>query len=558
MPVDQTRRTVDGLTLKAYRGDGAALLAFDVDEHLIDDLAGFAVECSPPRGASYMLKNRLSFTRQITNRTTPGQRRWTDTDQAPLQTFRWVHFPKDVSPGAFTYRATAMLFRGRGETSIEPGPEVEVSLELMDEGFKNFDIGFTRGYLSSQAYADRFDNAPFQPKDPTIDFASGPFERRWNWLGFHARRLIFDFLDEAANDPGLSLDVFAYDLNEPDFIRGLKKLKGRLRLYLDDSASHAEKDGSEVEARRLLEKSAGAANIKTGHFGRFAHNKVMIQKRGSKAVKVLSGSANFSIRGIYVQSNNVFVFDDPETAALYERAFEQSWTDPPGFDDSEIASRWFDRRAQGLPPFEVSFAPHAKAEVSLQRVADAIANARSSVLFSVMDVGRGKGPVLEQLRGLPQRRELYAFGTTQRANGSLSVTAAGRPATFIPFGFLRDKVPPPFREETSGGAGQVIHHKFVVVDFNDSNPVVFAGSSNLAAGGEKENGDNLLAFTDRNIATTYAVEAVRLIDHYRFRAVMKKAKAVKPLSLKGRSKRWPTKFYDPDDSRSVERQLFVR
>ena len=54
------------------------------------------------------------------------------------------------------------------------------------------------------------------------------------------------------------------------------------------------------------------------------------------------------------------------------------------------------------------------------------------------------------------------------------------------------------------------NHKFVV-DFNDSKPVVFTGSSNLAAGGEKANQDNLLAIRDASIATAFAVEAVRLV-----------------------------------------------
>jgi hypothetical protein len=558
MAVDQTRRTVDGLTVKGYRGDGSAMLAFDVDAHLKDDLAGFAIECFPPKGANYMLKNRLSFGSRITTRTTPRQRRWTDTDRAPLQTFRWVHFPNDVTPGTFTYRTTAMMFRKGSERRLEPGPHVDVGLELMDEGYANFDIGFTRGYMSSQAYADRFQNAPFQPKRPTIDFATGAFRSRWHWLGFHARRLIFDFVDEAVADDSTTLDVFAYDLDEPDFVRRLRRLKGRARLYLDDSRDHVKRGAPEVAARRLIERSAGKQNVRTGKFGRFAHDKVMILRRRGKPVKVLSGSANFSVRGLYVQSNNVFVFDDRETADLYERAFEQAWTDPAGFDDSDIASRWFERRAPGLPPFMVSFSPHAKPEVSLARVADAIHGANSSVLFSVMEVGRGTGPVMEELRRLPKRRELYAFGTTQRASGGLSVHAAGRPDTFIPFGYLKGKVPLPFRGEISGGAGQVIHHKFVVVDFNDAQPAVFAGSSNLAAGGETSNGDNLLAFYDRNVATTYAVEAVRLIDHYRFRAAMKRARATKPLALKQRSERWAESFYDPDDARSRERLTFVR
>lgn len=35
---------------------------------------------------------------------------------------------------------------------------------------------------------------------------------------------------------------------------------------------------------------------------------------------------------------------------------------------------------------------------------------------------------------------------------------------------------------------------------------------------------------DRNLATTYAVEAVRLIDHYRFRAVIRTPTDAKPLA----------------------------
>ncbi len=57
-------------------------------------------------------------------------------------------------------------------------------------------------------------------------------------------------------------------------------------------------------------------------------------------------------------------------------------------------------------------------------------------------------------------------------------------------------MPPPFDAEISGGPGQVIHNKFIVVDFNTDNPSVLTGSSNLAARSEEQNGDNLLAITD--------------------------------------------------------------
>ena len=212
-----------------------------------------------------------------------------------------------------------------------------------------------------------------------------------------------------------------------------------------------------------------------------------------------------------------------------------------------------------MPSFEACFSPHGDAGVSLTPAAEAVQNAKSSVLFSIMEIGTGGGVLLDAIRALPARKDLYAFGTTQRLNGSLKVTASGRPdSPFIPFAYLADNVPAPFRQEWSGGAGQVIHHKFVVVDFNDANPVVFAGSSNLSSGGEKENGDNLVAFRDKTVATTYAVEAIKLIDHYRFRAVKRAATPQEPLRLKTRSEHWARDYYDASQPKCHERLLFVR
>jgi hypothetical protein len=76
-----------------------------------------------------------------------------------------------------------------------------------------------------------------------------------------------------------------------------------------------------------------------------------------------------------------------------------------------------------------------------------------------------------------------------------------------------------------GSSSALINHpsvklaqdKFIIVDFNDQQPIVFTGSSNLAAGGERENGDNLLAVRDPTVAAIYAFESLRLIGHYRFR-----------------------------------------
>jgi hypothetical protein len=553
-----TTQQAEGLTFIAYPGDGAVLLAFDVDESMAPDLAGFAVEYTDPDGQTLPVLNRLGFTQAITSATTPEQRQFIPTSEAPLQKFHWVHFPPDVKPGTFTYKATAMLFQADSETALTAGPSAEIGVVLMQQQPGPFQLGFTRGYISSQAYAEQFHNNPIEPTPPTFNFDTSTYQPQYQWLGFHAHRLMFDFVAETVADQGLSLDVFAYDFDEPDIIRQLGQLGPRLRLYLDNSASHIGDTAREPKAHDWL--TAQGAQVKVGHFQRFSHDKVLIQKRGSTALKVLSGSANFSVRGLYVQSNNVFTFDDPATAALYEQAFQQSWDNPSGFAASQLAASWHDCGGHdGLPGYSVCFSPHHSASVSLDRVASAVTGATSSVLFAIMEIGAGSGALLDAIKNLPSRPELYAFGTTQRLDGSLKVQKSGDPAdtTFIPFSYLSKQVPAPFRAEWDGGVGQVIHHKFVVTDFNGDNPLVFAGSSNLAAGGEEQNGDNLVCFTDRAIATEFAIEAIQLVDHYRFRAAMQQATDDQPLQLQTHSAHWASGYYTPGSSKFRERTLLA-
>ena len=559
-----------GLTFKAYRGEGAALLAFDIDPDLQPDLAGFAVRYRTPEGDEFPLTNRLSFVDPITAETTPAERQAirTTTDEAPLQKFHWTHFPFRVSPGVFTYTATAMLFKPDAEIELEPGPTASVDINLAEGPHRDFQLAFTRGYLSSQAYADRFDNAPISPADSApFDFDTTEYLDRYRWLGFGARQLIFDTLDQALDDPDARLDVLAFDLDEPDLIRSLVQLGPRARLFLDDSDSHVVNPGEsaappEVGARDALTRSAGSGQVRAGHFGALAHDKIFILTRGDGSRRVVSGSANFSVRGLYVQANNVFAFDDAagesQLVDRYQEMFEASWNEPKEFARGALAAAWHPIAEDGLPAGAVSFAPHHDPAVSLDRVAEAIDEAESSVLFAIMNVGTSTGPVLDRIRTIDQREDLYAFGTTQRLDGAVKARSPTDPESpFVPFGYLHDSVPEPFHSEMSGGSGFSMHHKFVVCDFNGAGPVAFAGSSNLAAGGESSNGDNLVEFRDPAVATSFGVEAIKLIDHYRFRAVQSQATAQEPLRLRGRSENWSGDYFDPDSPRDLERRLFI-
>ncbi len=547
--------TKDGLTVKVYRGDGAAMLAFNLDEKLTKDLAGFAVKRTAPDGKSAYLNNRLHFTSSVTSDTKMEDIGGHPTNEAPLQKFRWMDFPEEMMPGDYRYDVTAMLFDKGGK--LKEGPTVRVDLEIEPKKIGDFEFGFTRGYLSSQAYTNLFKNAPIRPPKKSLDYKTKAYAKQYEWLGYHARKMVFDFVEECLKDKSVTVDLFAYDLDEPDFVRSMQKLGKRLRAYLDNAPLHTKTGALEIDAHKALVKSAGAKNVKQGHFHRFAHKKILIQKRNGKPVKVLTGSANFSVRGLYVQANNILVIEDPQTAALYDAAFEQSFNAPDKFATSEIAEGWHEVEADGLPKFAVAFSPHKSADISLKRVADAISAAQSSVIFAVMELAGG-GTVMDELKALPDKKKMFSYGMTQTMGGIKVYRPGKSTGMIVPFEYLKGKVPPPFQDEYSGGSGIVIHDKFVVVDFNGENPAVFTGSSNLAAGGEEANGDNLLAIYDPAVAAAYAVEAVRLVDHYHFRATMKAADASNPLCLQGpdAKDKWWQPYYDPKTIYYHERTLF--
>jgi hypothetical protein len=174
-----------------------------------------------------------------------------------------------------------------------------------------------------------------------------------------------------------------------------------------------------------------------------------------------------------------------------------------------------------------------------------------------MELGGG-GDVLTTIQQLHTSGKIFSYGVTQSEAG-FTVYKPGQPGVLVPFDALDKHVPPPFNKEWRGGPGQVIHDKFIVVDFNDAKPAAFTGSSNLAKGGEESNGDNLLAIFDQRVAWAFAVEAIRLVDHYQFRAAMEAATDVKPLILSPADspQKWYARDYDPTDIHNMERLLFA-
>jgi phosphatidylserine/phosphatidylglycerophosphate/cardiolipin synthase-like enzyme len=461
------------------------------------------------------------------------------------------------------------------------GTSIELPISLNPVTYDNFlDIGFTRNFASSQAYADKFQNAENiipENAEKGLDYVKARNDV-YDWLGFEAYDLLFDFLKNAAADPEIELDVFAYDLNEPDIVSLLEQLGTRLRIIIDNSCEekngkkhgHGAASSAESKAAKRLRMTAGNNNVKRLCFNGLQHHKVFIAKKNGQYFKVLAGSTNFSFRGIYIQANNILVFNNEETAKLFGKVFDISFHNPDSFKKNEVSSKWHLIEAEGKPRIYFCFSPHKSADLSLNPVRGAIDQANSSVLYAVAFLNQIKsGPTKEALDRLINR-PVFSYGIVDK-KGNLEVKKPNGSTGLVDFAYLSANAPRPFKEEWRAGKGINIHHKFVVTDFNQPNAKVFTGSSNLSPSGEKKNGDHLIMIEDMKIAMGYAIEALRIFDHLHFRSKMsdaskarkradtKKEKDIltlkKPKAISGKAAWFETYYTNAQDK--IDRELFA-
>jgi hypothetical protein len=596
------------LSVKAYKGDMKTLLAFDLtDKRSTKNLAGFTLQCAPTGQPPYYLQNNLRF-ETPGDHTQDAKEPANSSINAPIHKFRWLHVPGSVHQrtqpvvGPYTYTVTPRYFDAKN--SLQPiDPTLSGSVTINVQPFQKaaLELGFTRGFTQSQAFVHHFGlKALIRPKSKDLIFdttqQSGidpagdkyTFADEYEWLGFTAREKIFALLNEVLSDQSLHLDMFAYDLNEPDMINILLKLaaQGRMRIILDNAALHhsAKSPKPEDQFEKLFRKAMKAkSDILRGHFGRYAHDKAMIISKGTTATKVLTGSTNYSVTGLYVNSNHVLIFDDKDVAGLYSQLFDEAWTvqaQRAAFAASAFAGKYYSFPSGNTPKMEISFAPHPQAFATtvLKDLATRIgqegkkSKSVGSVLFAVMAIDNGTSPVYTALKTIHQNQSIFSYGISDNPGGIFLYPVGKTTGVLVTGKPVNTQLPPPFDQVRNiSGVGHQIHHKFVVCGFNGPDPVVYCGSSNLALGGEQQNGDNLLAIYDGDVATVFALEALALVDHFNFLDRVAKGpkakKGKKPKAAKQQSAasagwflstddKWTKPYFDSSDLHSVDRQLF--
>ena len=608
-------RKSGSFTVNAFVGDAKTLLAFNLSKADSKGLAGFTIKVQPGDKEPYYLLNQLQFEKGSQHAQDPSLPA-NSTFNSPIHKFRWLHVPgsahQGLKPfyGPYTYTVTPRYCSPDGALlPIDNGRSLSLKVDVMPFSKGRLSLGFTRGFVQSQAFVHHFGpKAHIVPPGKPLDFdttaeagrnARGQaysYDQEYNWLGFTAQDRIFDILDEVLADRSLRLDVFAYDLGEPYIAAALLKLAAqkRVRVILDNAALHVGKDGKPTSEDTFAKAFARAdkASIKRGHFGRYSHDKVLIVsdrkiEGPDGARKVLTGSTNFSITGLYVNSNHVVVYDDPKVAGTYAEVFEAAWDGDvrtAAFLRTPLSQKPYDFGGRGVPDTTITFSPHT-AEVAdeilgglVKRVEAEGRKKAGNVLFAVMELGGGSNStVYKALNALHARQDIFSFGISDDPQG-ISLYKPGVKRGLLVTGTpAGTRLPPPFDQVPSvksAGAGHQVHHKFVVCGFRSDDAVVYCGSSNLANKGETVNGDNLLAIHDTDVATAFAIEAIGLVDHFNFlNRYRSESKAntgttpkAAPASLKEAAVEagwhlptgdgWVKSYYDPNDMHCADRELF--
>jgi hypothetical protein len=612
------RNNKGSFSVVAYQGDAKTLLAFNLDQSATKKLAGFTIQYTTADGESHFIHNKLQFEKLVGHAHDPSEPAYSSIN-APIHKFRWIHVPGSVHQGLkpflgqYTYTVTPRYFdKNSLLLPLDSDQSVSVPIDVVPFQKGNLRLGFARGFTQSEAFVTHFGkNALIRPKGNELLFdtsqisgsnAKGDkftFSEEYDWLGWTAREQVFSLLNEVLQDASLRVDMFAYDLNESDVMKILLRLatQGRVRVILDNAAlHHNSKDTDNLTPKpedqfeqAFVNQMQGEAAILRGKFGRYAHDKIFIVSNNHGPIKVLTGSTNFSITGLYVNSNHVILFDEPEVATVYAKVFEEAWNGKVSkkvFQTSELARRPFQTNVSTVPPTQITFSPHLSGDVDdiLSSIVNCI-NAEAarpqggSILFAVMELDNGNSPVYEALCSLHENQSIFSYGISDNPKGiymykpgnKTGVLVSGKPASTV--------LPPPFDQVRGVGAGHQVHHKFVICGFNQPDAVVFCGSSNLASGGEAANGDNLLTIHDPDVATAFAIEALGLVDHFIFldnaatggKGSTPSKRRLTPAAIPASSLKhaaiaagwflstddlWTKPYYDPTDLKYVDRMLF--
>lgn len=545
------------LNAKAYVSPTLVLLALDwpgADD--VQDFLGFAIKRTPgflssdgqAREPESWLPNRVTFNGPVPDGTAD-----VPSNLAPIQKFQWWDARIEPADRNKTFTYTVYAVRGT-PANLQLGPSKSLAVTLPNHIEGGIGTWFNRAVLSSQGFERKL-------KAMGLDANTAPPPQKAlvlrEWLANDLED-VFGAAFKGATDAVSAIYHLTDKLWVIPAFKAFATGSNQLSIVYDSHKLKNE-DGSVADTPNAgaIDELSGAANFYPRNKTAIMHNKFIVTdsvKSPGTPQRVVAGSANFTTGGLTQQANLLHLFESPELAAIYnERAYALK-DNPTKGNTAELSTGWSDTVSIGAAKVRVCFSPEPKDQrTQIDTVVEAIRNAKSSVLFCIFTptdqalreacfAAGDKGLMMYGLvnnispASAMEAEQAQANGETlaspKLANMELYHRNQNEKDVIEGSYFSRSTAPQGFEVERRYFPGEkpskvppvVIHHKFIVIDAETSNPVVYTGSANMSENSEHNNDENLLEIRDKRIARIYLAEFMRLYEHYRARAIFIKQK----------------------------------
>ena len=435
------------------------------------------------------------------------------TNEWPVQRFRWVDVLEDNQE--VRYRVVPVI--GPPETlteSVDPDTGSEWTRWISSK------TDHTPGILAyfnnrGPVNADRLRQLGIvQPA--TKRTSAEDVSRTLNFLGGELRRILLASL-AGARKSNKRVFVAVSGLDDPDIIRALTELGEKLSLVLEarSQISRTKSAAAQSAIRQQLMKAGVNLFPRLVSRRRTSGNNFMVlcDELGTPG-QVWVGSGDWTKDAFCANENSVVVVE----SATLARAFLDRWESlrQAGNEITPKLLRANSRPAQ-IQAAKASITlwnTPTKGEPELRDAARLVRGAREGVLFLMRNAGTQTGLL----------KEILQLGSEELFIQGISVSASGNITVHDPRG----------KEWQFHGAKQIrlIGATVVLIDPFGPHPVVITGSHDLSSRNSAKNDASLLIIENAaGLAAEFAVQIVRLFDHYRFHAMVSKTQDAHPSAL---------------------------
>ncbi|WP_426442024.1 phospholipase D-like domain-containing protein [Bradyrhizobium genosp. P] len=493
----------------------------------------------------FQLERRNNITQQsivLSNRIPPqpGQKPVADagisSTQSPFRRCIWTDHSV-VDTDNVSYQVTAMKNGANGTFTPDPASVSAWTAAAVASGEAGGGLSayFNRGTLMSQIVS-RFVHG--DTSDDTlrnfVKSLSDPSTPARRYLSGDALHQILAFLHDA-DLRGSQVHAAIYEMNDEELVGALKPFGKRGSVLLGNGSATKPNIAVELSGAGLTVKHRDLSNA--GRSSPSVHNKYVVESDAQgNAIRVLTGSTNWTTTGLCTQLNNVLII---ENAVIAKRYLDQWGKLVAAGNAMPPALKASNSNPTSDGEISVYFAA-TNGEAEFTPVLDLLKNAKDGALFLMFMPGQS--PLLDALLDRAQQNDIYVRGvvSTMMAskNGDIvsvggEVVKSGAPKQSfhddvqLPKGVQATNQPSwadvefSVSQMRSAGMIAIVHSKTIVIDPFSDNCAVITGSHNFSVAASQKNDENLVIVRgNKKLAQAYALHINGVYDHYSWRGYL--------------------------------------